>query len=123
MLQRDWQRVHPHDWQVDSIRYLTESPSPRLLLVRKTGEGKTIVLHGAATLLGGVSLCVVPLHTLAADQVVRANGHGNAIYNAPSVSVLHCVFNYSYRVLVSCLTCRWTTMSCVLHCVFTAIVS
>ena len=111
MVQRHW-KLCPRDWQVDAIRYLVtkctspEVDSPRLLLVRKTGEGKTIVLQGAATILGGVSLCVVPLHTLAADQVVRANGHGT-IPPLPPLPKFYCVFATTvplqpryYRVLV-----------------------
>ena len=44
-----------------------------LLNVRKTGEGKTLVFMGAASVLKGVTIVVVPLLCLGADQVTKAN--------------------------------------------------
>ena len=44
-----------------------------MYLIRKMGEGKSIVLTGASSLLGGVTISLVPLLGLGADQVNKYN--------------------------------------------------
>eukprot|EP00978_Attheya_sp_CCMP212_P008570 scaffold20148_cov59-Attheya_sp.AAC.2 len=41
----------------------------RLLLVRRTGDGKSLVIYGLATLLRGVTIVMVPILALGSDQV------------------------------------------------------
>jgi superfamily II DNA helicase RecQ len=41
----------------------------RLLLVRRTGDGKSLVIYGLATLLLGVTFVLVPILALGSDQV------------------------------------------------------
>jgi superfamily II DNA helicase RecQ len=71
MLKEVWGVDSPHSWQTEAVHELAFGDEVCLLLVRKTGDGKTNVLLGAATLLGGVSLCVVPLLGLGVDQEAR----------------------------------------------------
>lgn len=62
-----------HVWQKNGIRILIdqskEDPPPTLLLVRRTGDGKSTVIRGTATILGGISLIVMPTLSLAYDQI------------------------------------------------------
>eukprot|EP00978_Attheya_sp_CCMP212_P029313 scaffold103701_cov32-Attheya_sp.AAC.2 len=41
----------------------------RLLLVRRTGDGKSLVIYGLDTLLRGVTIVMVPILALGSDQV------------------------------------------------------
>ena len=69
-----WGHPEARPWQVAAISDLCFAASPpRLLLVRRTGDGKSAVIFGAATLLKGVSIVVVPLLGLGVDLVGRVN--------------------------------------------------
>jgi hypothetical protein len=54
MLAAVWNVMNPHHFQVDAIVTLAfrsaNGAAPSLCLVRKTGEGKSIVLYGMATM-------------------------------------------------------------------------
>eukprot|EP00978_Attheya_sp_CCMP212_P038983 scaffold198411_cov27-Attheya_sp.AAC.1 len=41
----------------------------RLLLTRRTGDGKSLVIYGLATLLRGITIVIVPILALRIDQV------------------------------------------------------
>ena len=70
-----WGLATANSWQVDAIWLLSRAAhASRLLLVRKTGDGKSAVVFGAASLLRGVSLVVVPLLGLGVDLCARVNG-------------------------------------------------
>jgi superfamily II DNA helicase RecQ len=45
-----------------------------------TGLGKSTVMRGAATLLGGVSLLIIPTQPLAVDQIASLREKGVVIY-------------------------------------------
>jgi superfamily II DNA helicase RecQ len=65
----------PYRWQseVGSFLYgchLTSSPL-KLLLVRPTGGGKTLVFTSVAACIKGITLCITPLLSLGADQVQK----------------------------------------------------
>jgi superfamily II DNA helicase RecQ len=55
-----------------------------MYLIRKTGEGKSLVLQGMASMLKGVTVVMVPLLGLGADQEEKCNGA-----NASSVESYH----------------------------------
>jgi hypothetical protein len=54
MLAAVWKELNPHQFQVDAIATLAfryaNGAAPSLCLVRKTGEGKSIVLYDMATM-------------------------------------------------------------------------
>ncbi len=44
-----------------------------MYLIRKTGEGKSLVFQGMASMLKGVTVVMVPLLELGADQDIKCN--------------------------------------------------
>ena len=65
----------PHPWQMVVGAELIESgmtgEAIRLLCVRPTGGGKSLVFNAVATALHGVTLCICPLLSLGADQTKK----------------------------------------------------
>ena len=61
----------PRDYQIEAIFYLVFLRMKMLYLIRKTGEGKSLVLLGMAALLRGVTVCLVPL--LGVESMHAAN--------------------------------------------------
>ena len=61
------------DFQREGIRYLIDPDvsNKALLLVARTGSGKSWVMLGAATLLRGVTLIIIPTLSLAHDQLAK----------------------------------------------------
>lgn len=81
MLQQKWGQNEPREFQLQGIRLLCwhrylGGPPSKLLLARKTGDGKSLVFQGAATILGGITICVVPLLVLGSDQTTKVNTTG-----------------------------------------------
>ena len=72
MLLEVWNITEPKTWQLKSI-YLMAHASARdrrcLLLTRGTGDGKSLVIYGLATLLRGITIVIVPILALGIDQV------------------------------------------------------
>ena len=65
----------PYQWQTDVGTFvlgchLINSPL-KLLLVRPTGGGKTLVFTSIAACIKGITLCITPLLSLGADQVQK----------------------------------------------------
>jgi Superfamily II DNA helicase len=65
----------PYQWQTDVGTFvlgchLLNSPL-KLLLVRPTGGGKTLVFTSIAACIKGITLCITPLLSLGADQVQK----------------------------------------------------
>ena len=62
----------PHKWQVDVgagiLRSYNDNTDHNQLLIRKTGEGKSLVYLVTGACLGRVVLCISPLLSLAMDQ-------------------------------------------------------
>ena len=65
----------PYDWQVkvgSSILSHVENGVPiKTLCVRPTGGGKTLLFTTTAAALKGITLCIVPLLSLGADQAKK----------------------------------------------------
>eukprot|EP00978_Attheya_sp_CCMP212_P000554 scaffold1079_cov34-Attheya_sp.AAC.1 len=67
-----WGLQHtPYAFQIDCVRcflwpYCTEAP--KALAVKATGKGKSLCMQSAGTLLGSVTLVIVPLLALGEDQ-------------------------------------------------------
>ena len=62
----------PRDCQIRDIFLLSFLKVPFMYLIRKCGEGKSLVSIGAATILRGFSVVLVPLHGLGSDQVSKS---------------------------------------------------
>jgi superfamily II DNA helicase RecQ len=72
MLLEVWNISEPKPWQLKSIYLLAHGRARarrRLLLTRRTGDGKSLVIYGLATLLRGVTIVLVPILALGIDQV------------------------------------------------------
>lgn len=72
MLSTVFKLKKPHYFQVYSVALLRWTSLRHLLLVRKTGEGKSAIIMSLAILFGGVTLSLVPLVGLGADQSTKA---------------------------------------------------
>jgi len=69
--------ANPRPFQVDGI-YALAYLSANLLVVQKTGAGKSLVPLGAAALMGGVTYIIEPLVTVGDDQASSANRQASA---------------------------------------------
>jgi superfamily II DNA helicase RecQ len=80
---------HPYDWQSDVASYVGDnyqsSTNSTLLLVKPTGGGKSLVRDGIAVVLGGITLTIVPLLSLGADQTRKLNARA-AQDDAPTMA-------------------------------------
>ena len=71
MLKDEFGHVQPRPFQVAAIATLVRrsgQTNPSLLLVQKTGHGKSLVPLGALMMLGGVAIVVVPFHAIGTGQ-------------------------------------------------------
>jgi superfamily II DNA helicase RecQ len=68
-----WGILSPREFQVRAIGQLVFHPKTCLYLIRKTGEGKSVVVLTSATPLRGITLVVVSLLGLGCDQVAKAH--------------------------------------------------
>ena len=69
MLSAVWGIISLWRYQVAAIMHLAFGGS--LMLVQPTGPGKYLVMHGSATLLMNVTLMIIPLIALGAEQTIR----------------------------------------------------
>jgi hypothetical protein len=60
----------PYPWQISTTAHILSTPDP-VLLVRATGGGKSAVHNTLGLIREGVSLTIVPLLSLGADQVQK----------------------------------------------------
>lgn len=72
MLSEVWGFDTPHDYQIRMIFHLVYRRVPLAYLIRKCGEGKSLVWLGMATLLWGITISMVPLIGLGSDQVSKS---------------------------------------------------
>jgi superfamily II DNA helicase RecQ len=72
MLSAVWKIENPREYQIKAIFYLVFLRVRMLYLIRKTGEGKSLVLLGTATMLRGVTICLVPLLGLESSQASKS---------------------------------------------------
>ncbi|KAL7508357.1 hypothetical protein ACHAXN_005444 [Cyclotella atomus] len=56
-----------------SIFYLSYLKPLLMYVIRKTGEGKSLVMMGTAAVLRGVTICLVPLLGLGSSQALKSN--------------------------------------------------
>ena len=71
MLKDVWGIQSPRDYQIDAIFFLVFLKIGMMYLIRKMGEGKSLVLLGMATALRGITITMVQLLGLGSDQVSR----------------------------------------------------
>ena len=72
MLLHVWGIEFARDYQIDAIFFLVFLKVGMMYLIRKTGEGKSLVLLGMATALRGITIDMVPLLGLGCDQVSKS---------------------------------------------------
>jgi hypothetical protein len=72
MLSAVWNIKNPREYQIKAIFYLVFLRVWMMYLIRKTGEGKSLVLLGMATMLRGVTICLVPLLGLESSQASKS---------------------------------------------------
>eukprot|EP00956_Cyclotella_meneghiniana_P045819 scaffold386239_cov215-Cyclotella_meneghiniana.AAC.1 len=82
MLKDVWGIQEPRGYQVTAIFYMAFLKTRLMYLIRKTGEGKSLVLLGTSTILRGVTVCLVPLLGLGSSHASN------------SISEPHCVESY-----------------------------
>jgi hypothetical protein len=69
---RDVFGVEARDYQIRAIFFLVYLKISPMYLIRKTGEGKSLVMMGTATILRGVTICLVPLLGLGSSQAAKS---------------------------------------------------
>ena len=79
MLRDVWGVQHPREYQIRMIFHLVYRKVPLTYLIRKCGEGKSLVMLGMATLLRGITINMVPLIGLGSDQVSKSRRPENRI--------------------------------------------
>ncbi len=67
-LQLNWGCARPRPYQIEAIFHLVFRNTDMMYLIRKTGEGKSLVMQGMALMLKGITVSVVPLLGLGSDQ-------------------------------------------------------
>ena len=72
MLHHVWGIDLPREYQIYAIFFLVFLKLGMMYLIRKTGEGKSLVLLGMATALRGITITMVPLLGLGSDQVSKS---------------------------------------------------
>jgi superfamily II DNA helicase RecQ len=72
MLSAVWNIESPREYQIKAIFYMVFLRVRMLYLIRKTGEGKSLVLLGMATMLWGVTICLVPLRGLGSSEAAKS---------------------------------------------------
>jgi superfamily II DNA helicase RecQ len=72
MLSAVWNIKNPREYQIKAIFYLVFLRVRMMYLIRKTGEGKSLVLLGMATMLRGVTIYLVPLLGLESSQASKS---------------------------------------------------
>jgi hypothetical protein len=66
-LQVTWGCASPRSYQIEAIFHLVYRNTDMMYLIRKTGEGKSLVLQGMASMLKGITITMVPLLGLGSD--------------------------------------------------------
>ncbi len=62
----------PRQYQVDALFHLAYRKIRLMYLIRKTGEGKSLVIMGLALALDGIIVAMGPLHGLGTDQANKS---------------------------------------------------
>ena len=72
-LNKAWGNTTPRQFQIKAVFELAYRKVPMLYLVRKTGDGKSDVFKCLASMLKGITVCLVPLIGLGSDQTLKSN--------------------------------------------------
>ncbi len=68
-----WGCNSPRQYQIEAIFQLVYTKIDMMYLIRKTGDGKSLVLQGTASILKGITIVMVPLIGLGSDQAQKCN--------------------------------------------------
>ena len=74
-----WKVTNPRPFQIEAINCIVTRRTRFMFLLRKTGEGKSLVITGSATMLRGVTVVMVPLIGLGSDQANKAKNLDNRV--------------------------------------------
>ncbi len=83
-LQLTWGCAHPRSYQIEAIFHLVYRKTDMMYLIRKTGEGKSLVMQGMSSMLKGITLTMVPLLGLGSDLESKCT-----VDNSISVEAYH----------------------------------
>ena len=89
---RDVWGIEPRPYQVSAVFYITFLKLSMTYLIRKTGEGKSMVWLGMCTILRGINVCMVPLLGLGSAQAPNSRRHNDNIeaYHLDEFKSKHC---------------------------------
>ena len=68
-----WGCASSRSYQIEAIFHLVFRQTDMMYLIRKTGEGKLLVMQGMALMLKGITVMVVPLLGLGLDHEDKCN--------------------------------------------------
>ena len=74
-----WGCARPRSYQIDAIFHLVYKKTDMMYLIRKTGDGKSLVMQGMASMLKGITITMVPLLGLGSDQETKCTVEDSAI--------------------------------------------
>lgn len=69
-----WGCNRPRAYQIEALFHLAYTKLDMMYLIRKTGEGKSLVMQAMASIFKGVTVSMVPLLGLGSDQDDKCNG-------------------------------------------------
>ncbi len=75
-------KVHQEEGIIQLVRPWLDV-APRLFVFFPTGYGKTVIIHGAGTMLAGLTMILCPTVGLCADQMEALQGPKHIIYALP----------------------------------------
>ena len=64
--------MSPHLFQIKAINCVITKKTRFMFLISKTGEGKSLVIYGVATILWVITIFMVPLIGLGSDQAHKS---------------------------------------------------
>jgi hypothetical protein len=74
-----WGCARPRSYQIDAIFHLVYKKTDMMYLIRKTGDGKSLVMQGMASMLKGITITMVPLLGLGSDQETKCTVEDSAV--------------------------------------------
>lgn len=72
-LEKAWGNTTPRQFQIEAVFDLAYRKVPMMYLIRKTGDGKSDVFKCLASMLKGITVCMVPLIGLGSDQTFKSH--------------------------------------------------
>jgi superfamily II DNA helicase RecQ len=77
-LRLTWGCASPRSYQIDAIFHLVYRNTDMIYLIRKTGEGKSLVMQGMSSMIKGITIVMVPLLGLGSDMESKCTTTANA---------------------------------------------